>query len=266
MEAKGTKGDLNDILFENRNKNYGAYALRKSQDNSILIGLLISLTIVILMAGAPKFFGSLFLSGVKPVTKDTTQNVLVNLFEKKIEQPKQVIEPPVKPRIAKSIGNSIVYKPVDTLDNQKKDSALLALNNNNPYTGDPKGKDTISNGFKPKTNGGNGGGDPKKVILVPDKNPEFPGGLAALQKYLAGNIKYPQRAADDKVSGIVYLSFVVNEEGKIQDVKFLNEKIGEGLEDEAIRVVKSMPNWTPGVYQGENVPVLFKLPVKFKIK
>ena len=261
MKAKRTKGDLNDILFENRNKNYGAYALRKSEDNSILIGLLISLTAVILMAGAPKFFSNFFGAGPNETQMDTTKVVFLTTIIDDIQKPKtKVIDPPLKPNTQSPKGNSVAFKPSDSLDTQN-DSTFLALNN--PKKGDPKGIDSIPEG--PLKIGNVGGDKPKGPILTPDKSPEFPGGYDALMTFLKSNIKYPQRAIDDKVTGTAYISFVVDETGKVKDVKGMN-KVGLGCDEEAMRVIKMMPDWTPGVYQNENVAVLYNVPVKFKIK
>ena len=262
MESKKTKGDLNEILFEHRNKTYGAYSLRKNYDNRILFGFLFTLSFILLIAGAPKFFKNSILPIVDVDITDTTKIIFVT-DALPIEKPK--VEKLVE-KTTKSVNDKLIYTTSDSTDTQKPDSTNL-LANNDPNNGKPGGNDSLQIGFNnPIGGGGKLPKDPTKIIAVPDKQPEFPGGYSALQKFLSGNIKYPQRAFDDKVYGKVWLSFVVDETGKIKEVKYLNEKFGLGLEEEAMRVVKMMPEWTPGVYQGENVSVLFKLPVNFKIK
>lgn len=265
MDNKRTKGDLNEILFENRNKAYGAYALRRSHDNSVLIGLFITLSLILLMAGAPRLLKSFFVSSPEKGKADTTLVVLQNIFETKVDKPK--VDPPKNPCSPKPPkGNPASFTPTDSIDTQKPDSNLLA--NNNPK-GNPKGSDSIPDG-KLKLGGGNGndnGLKKKDPILVPDKNPEFPGGMEALMKFLSSNLKYPPKAAEEKVTGTVFVSFVVDENGKIKDITLLNDKkVGLGCDEEAMRVIKMMPDWTPGVHQNEKVAVLYKLPVRFKIK
>ena len=87
------------------------------------------------------------------------------------------------------------------------------------------------------------------IFTVVEKDPEFPGGTEALYKYLAENIKYPQLARDNGITGKVYITFVVERDGSIANPKILRD-IGGGCGAEAIRVVKAMPKWTPGKQRG----------------
>ncbi len=103
------------------------------------------------------------------------------------------------------------------------------------------------------------------IFTVVENDPEFPGGMEALYKYLAQNIKYPQLARDNGITGKVYVTFVVERDGSIANPKVLRD-IGGGCGQEAIRVVKSMPKWTPGKQRGKAVRVQFNLPVNFSLK
>ncbi|MBR1549337.1 MAG: energy transducer TonB [Bacteroidales bacterium] len=103
------------------------------------------------------------------------------------------------------------------------------------------------------------------IFTVVENEPEFPGGMEALYKYLAQNIKYPQLARDNGITGKVYVTFVVERDGSIANPKVLRD-IGGGCGAEAIRVVKSMPKWTPGKQRGKAVRVQFNLPVNFNLK
>ena len=94
--------------------------------------------------------------------------------------------------------------------------------------------------------------------------PTFPGGDAALYKYLGKNIKYPPIARENNITGMVVLKFVINEDGSISDIQVLRD-IGGGCAEEAIRVVKKMPNWKPGKQRGKAVKVHFNLPVRFTL-
>lgn len=104
-----------------------------------------------------------------------------------------------------------------------------------------------------------------QIFTIVEEMPEFPGGEAELFKYLSQNIKYPAMAKDAGISGIVYVTFVVMETGKINDVKVLRG-IGGGCDEEAIRVVKSMPQWKSGKQRGKPVRVQFNLPIRFTLK
>ena len=102
-------------------------------------------------------------------------------------------------------------------------------------------------------------------MLVPEIMPEFPGGLPALYTYLRQNVNYPTYAKEIGIQGTVYLSFVVEKDGSISNVEILRT-VGGGCDEEAIRVVKSMPHWSPGKQMGRPVRVIFNLPIKFALQ
>lgn len=95
--------------------------------------------------------------------------------------------------------------------------------------------------------------------------PEFPGGQEAMYTYLGKNLQYPADALEAKLKGTVYITFVVNLDGSIADVRVLRG-ISPSLDKEAIRVVKSMPKWRPGSMNGKTVRTQLNLPVKFLLK
>ncbi len=100
---------------------------------------------------------------------------------------------------------------------------------------------------------------------VLDKLPEFPGGEGALMKYIASNVQYPKLAIEKKISGIVIVSFVVNEKGKVIEAK-LTQKVSPCLDKEALRVVNSMPKWKPGEKDNKPVKAIMQIPVNFRMK
>ena len=104
-----------------------------------------------------------------------------------------------------------------------------------------------------------------EIFTVVEKMPEFEGGEDKLREFLSKNIKYPAMARENGISGTVYITFVVEGDGKITDVKSLRG-LGGGLTEEAIRVVKMMPNWTAGKQNGKPVRVQFTLPLKFTLR
>jgi protein TonB len=102
-----------------------------------------------------------------------------------------------------------------------------------------------------------------KVYLVAEEMPAFPGGATAFQKFLKAKIKYPEEALRRNLSGKVHVSFVVDEEGRILDPKVVRG-LGGGLDEEALRLVRIMPWWTPGRINGQPVRVVCTLPVGFR--
>ena len=105
----------------------------------------------------------------------------------------------------------------------------------------------------------------EEIFLVVEQTASFPGGLGELNKYLAKNIKYPQQARETGTQGKVFLTFVVEKDGSITDIKVLHD-IGSGCAEEAIRVVKTMPKWTPAKQRGKAVRQQFNLPVNFTLQ
>jgi len=105
----------------------------------------------------------------------------------------------------------------------------------------------------------------EEIFMVVEQMPEYPGGIKSLYKYIGTNIRYPNIARENGVEGKVYVNFVVEPTGKVSNVKVLRG-IGAGCDKEAIRVVKTMPAWTPGRQRGKPVRVSYNLPISFKIQ
>jgi protein TonB len=104
-----------------------------------------------------------------------------------------------------------------------------------------------------------------EIFTVVESMPGFPGGDAARMKFLQENIKYPQMARESGIQGTVYVTFVVEPSGSVSDVRVLRG-IGGGCDEEAIRVIQSMPKWTPGKQRGKSVRVQFNMPIKFTLQ
>ncbi len=106
----------------------------------------------------------------------------------------------------------------------------------------------------------------EEVFVVVEKMPEFPGGQAALFKYLSENVKYPVIAQENGIQGRVICQFVVNKDGSIVDVEVVRTGGDPSLDKEAVRVIKSMPKWSPGQQRGKAVRVKYTVPVNFKLQ
>lgn len=104
----------------------------------------------------------------------------------------------------------------------------------------------------------------EETFTVVEVQPSYPGGEEAMMRYLAENIYYPQEARMSGIQGTVYVSFVVERDGSIVDVRVF-KKIGGGCDEEAIRVVSKMPKWKPGMQKGKAVRVQFNMPIKFTL-
>lgn len=103
-----------------------------------------------------------------------------------------------------------------------------------------------------------------EIFTVVEEAPSYPGGDEARIKFLQENIKYPQMARESGIAGTVYVTFVVERDGNVTDVKVMRG-IGGGCDEEAIRVIKAMPKWNPGKQRGKPVRVQFNMPIKFTL-
>jgi periplasmic protein TonB len=103
-----------------------------------------------------------------------------------------------------------------------------------------------------------------EIFTVVEDQPGYPGGEEARLKYLSENTKYPQMARESQIQGTVYVTFVVEKDGRVRDVRVLRG-IGGGCDEEAIRVIQNMPRWNPGKQRGKPVRVQFNLPIKFTL-
>ena len=105
----------------------------------------------------------------------------------------------------------------------------------------------------------------QKVFDIVEQMPEYPGGQAALFEFISKNVKYPEDAVKKKVEGKVFVTFVVDTDGKITDVSLMR-KVFPSLDAEAIRVISAMPNWIPGRQKGQAVRVKYTVPIMFRLK
>ena len=104
-----------------------------------------------------------------------------------------------------------------------------------------------------------------EIFLIVEEMPEFPGGEEALRKYIADNVKFPDEAKANGQEGKVFVQFIIDKNGDAKDVEIVNGTGIDCLDNEAIRVVKSMPQWKPGRQRGQNVNVSFTVPINFQL-
>lgn len=105
----------------------------------------------------------------------------------------------------------------------------------------------------------------EQVFTLAEEMPVFPGGEEAMVKYIAINTKYPEAAQKEGVSGRVFIEFIIDKNGKVTDAE-VKRGVRKDLDDEALRVINSMPDWAPGKHSGKNVAVRFTIPVNYKLR
>lgn len=274
--AKILKTDFLDILFEDRNKSYGAYELRKFYDKRVRNSILITASIALLIIGSYVAYMNIKANDTETTKKPIVEDI--KLEDVKLpDDPKTPPPPPPPPAPPPPVKPSVQFTPPVI----KKDEEVKAEEE------PPKIEDIKEKAVSTKTVEGDPNGiDPglisdskgtgvveapppppkEEIFTFVEQPPTFPGGDEALAKYLSNNIRYPHLATENGISGTVFVSFVVDSEGQIKDVKTVGAAKGGGLEDEAIRVVKKMPKWKPGKQNGRQVSVQFNLPIRFTLQ
>lgn len=274
--AKILKSDFLDILFEDRNKNYGAYELRKKYNKRVRNSILATAGLALLIVGG--YFVYLNAKGdnsdmvKKPIVED------IKLEDVKLpDDPKTPPPPPPPPAPPPPVKPSVQFTPpvIKKDEEVKAEEELVKIDEIKDKAVSTKTVEGDPNGIDPGLiNDSKGTGvidapapPPKdEIFTFVEQPPTFPGGEEALAKYLSNNIRYPPMATENGISGTVFVSFVVDSEGTIKDVKTVGAPKGGGLEEEAIRVVKKMPKWKPGKQNGRQVSVQFNLPIRFTLQ
>lgn len=274
--GKILKTDFLDILFDNRNKSYGAYELRKHYDRRVRNSILITASIFLVIIGS-----YLIYNGMK--ANDTNENKKPIVEDIKLEDvklpddPKTPPPPPPPPAPPPPVKPSVQFTPPvikkdDEVKAEEEPPKIEEIKDKAVSTktveGDPNGIDPGLISDSKGTGVVEAPPPPPKeeIFTFVEQPPTFPGGDEALAKYLSNNIRYPHLATENGISGTVFVSFVVDSEGQIKDVKTVGASKGGGLEDEAVRVVKKMPKWKPGKQNGRQVSVQFNLPIRFTLQ
>lgn len=272
-----------DIIFEGKNKEFGAYELRKNSDkrhNKAVIFTLIALVLILV--------GGYFLGMYNDYRREQhelelqaqLEQQLAQMEEQQEQQEEEVIEAVQEPEAEEVLPEEILNTIKDT---------EIQIAADNEVTEDITSKDEVAEStaaagastFDQGTDNLEVVRTHKDEIIVEEKKPEppakeevftaveqmpqFPGGDAELLKYLASHIKYPTMAAENNIQGRVVVKFVVKKDGNVGDVVVLRGKDPD-LDKEAVRVVKTLPRFIPGKMNGQSVAVWYTLPVNFKLQ
>ena len=261
------QSDLLDIIFQNRNKDYGAYALRKSYNRRMRIALLLMMALCVLLC-------LLFLH--KPSSIAKVQSTILQGPDSKlvnyrppsqpahkmavnIIHPKKINPNELPPRIVDSINiNKLPATPIETIQsiNPASVSEINFPGGNDEGSGKNLKIDAEAHAVLPaaKIN-------KEEPADVADIMPQYPGGVKALLDFLKKNLHAPQDVEEgDEV--LVKVKFVVDYNGKMESFNIIKSG-GDEFDNEVIRVLKKMPLWIPGKSNGENVSVYYVVPVKF---
>lgn len=265
--------DWCDIVFTGKNKSYGAYALRQSSSKRHILAFLVVLIFVGVVAGLPSL-----LNAVNP-PKEYVQNVTdiytIGILDEP-EQEEQIIEPLITPPPTPIINAQQFTPPVVTpdelvnserelLSQQDLNESTAVISTVTYETNNTVGIDPGELEREQRQIINQPPQEPNKVHEHVEVMPQFPGGNAELMRYLSANIKYPTIAAENGIEGRVVLKFVVGKDGGISNIQVVRA-LDPSCDKEAVRVVKGMPKWIPGMQNGHAVAVYFTLPVLFKLQ
>ncbi|OYQ45077.1 energy transducer TonB [Flavobacterium aurantiibacter] len=249
-----------DLVFEGRNKEYGAYELRKKNPRITMLALLIGGVGFMLAVGIP---------GWLPDGKEAEEEEKVTMVDMaKLAPPppdKPLVPPPPPPPPAPKIDEVKFVKPkvVRREEVVEEIKTIEELKDKNVGAKDVKGQDDGRIVIEEPS--GDGPADSKvvednTVYNAVEVKPDFPGGMKKFYEFIQNNFNVPEGL---ETSGKIYVQFVVEKDGSLTDIKVLRD-IGSGTKAETMRVLKKCPKWKPGVQNGKNVRVLYSLPISIQ--
>ncbi|HAH22922.1 MAG TPA: energy transducer TonB [Prolixibacteraceae bacterium] len=257
-----------DLLFKDRNQAYGAFELRKDSSRRHKWGVIGALIFFALVITIPILYKQMIANRKDTMTEVTTLSN-IEIDKQKMEKPKEVIiEKPAPPLKSSIKFTPPVIKPDEEVreDEEIKTQEELTKTDINISTADVKGTDEVNGMDIADLNKMMVGEDSTSApYSVVEQMPEFPGGEAAMMKYLHNSVKYPRIATENGVQGKVYVNFVVDKSGGISNVKVVRG-VDAALDNEAVRVIKAMPKWIPGKQNGETVRVSYTVPINFVLQ
>jgi periplasmic protein TonB len=249
---------LDDIVFENRNKEYGAYKLRKKYNRNVIIALLIGSFIVSTAIIIPYLNTKAAESRAKKAERQ------VEIKMENLDQPAEQIAPPPPPppppqdvvQQARYVPPVVVdsVKPEDNVQLMTADQAVVEVQNEEVVEEVQVVTEEVQEDV-----------DAAEPFVVVEEMPMFPGGESALLAFIAEHTQYPEVAKENNIQGKVIVRFCVTSKGGVDKVTIL-KGVDPELDAEAIRVVGTLPAFKPGKQGGKPVPVWYMVPINFTLK
>ena len=253
-----------DLVFEGRNKSYGAYELRNENPKTSVRAMIIGASVFALALASPLII-NLIPNSDEANNKLDEKVVLVNM-----EQPKVLPPPPKPPEPPKPKFDEVKFVELKVVEKEKvveEVKTIEELKDKTIAEKDQKGDPDAEVKIDQPT------GNADKDAAIVDNNvyssagievqPEFPGGAAGFSKYVQKNYRTPEVESDLK--GRVFVEFVVEKDGSLTDIKVVRD-LGFGTGAEAVRMLKSAPKWKPGVQNGKTIRVRYSLPIMLDVK
>lgn len=261
-----------DIIFQARNRAYGAFDLRNRYRPTLSRALGLGVGLFLSALAAPALFARLWPHESTTTNQSMSEVTLTKLAEPPAEKP--IVIPPAETAPAVNTVRNLppVVMPEADVVEETLPPTTDELKDATSGTQTAEGTGEIDIIAAPEASA------PTVVekaletetkteapFITVEQQPEYPGGMDALRSFLGKNLNYPRSAASAGVSGRVYVSFVVNTDGSLTDLHVL-KGIGFGCDEEALRVMRKMPNWRPGKQAGRAVRVKYNLPISFTLE
>jgi protein TonB len=260
-----------DLVFNGKNRCYGAYEMRRGSSGRHLIATLIVTAAIVSALFAVRMYGKINAGGNDDTASMSTP-VTMSVIDLSLPKPENLVTME-KPREVVKVKSSIVYTTVVIDKNARIEDEMLTMDNVNKSTAIVGHVNIDGDDDDPDAKDPNDVADPPHIIPVyvapavmdfAEIMPVYPGGDRELMRYLSENLKYPVADMEAGIHGRVQLRFIVGIDGSISDVSIV-KSVSPNCDREAVRVVKSMTKWIPGRQNGKAVPVYFSLPVKFAL-
>jgi protein TonB len=249
--------NFDDIVFENRNKEYGAYKLRKKYNRNVIIGLIISTLILGTAVITP------YLNAKAAINKSKRAERQVEIKMENLDQPnEQVAPPPPPPPPPQDVVQQAYTAPV-VVDSVKPEEAVQLMSADQAQV-EVRDADVVEE-VAVVAEEVQEDVDAAEPFVVVEEMPMFPGGDAAIQKYIGDNVIYPEVAKENNIQGRVIVKFCVTSKGGVDKVEIL-KGVDPELDAEVVRVVKTLPKFKPGKQGGKPVPVWYTIPINFQLK
>jgi len=257
--------DLKEIIFENRNKLYGAYQLRSNYNRTLNRSMLIALFSLVFLATyfifAHRFKNELKKPDIVKTTPYEFQDFVIETSSAPKSEPLssaatrrtapldntyQVVE---KPDPLATIQSIITQTQIDNIQGNENSNSVI---NNNTLANNTHGTETSSANTTPH-----------ELVSV-EKAPAFPGGIDKFYSYLLNRLRFTPDAREAKLASRLFITFIIGADGKINSVNIPNQ-IGYGMDELVIKILNESPVWTPGIYQGQPVSTIIRLPINFRM-
>jgi len=249
---------FDDIVFEYRNKEYGAYRLRKNYNRNVIIALFISVIIVAAAIIMPYLNAKALESGQKQTERQ------VEIEMENLDNPNEtVVPPPPPPPPPQDVVQQARYVPPVVVDSIKPEEAQQLMTADEAQV-EVRNEEVVEFVEEVKEEVQEEEPEPEPFVVV-EEMPMFPGGDAALLAYIAEHTNYPEVAKENNIQGRVFIRFCVTSKGGVDKVS-VSKGVDPELDAEAIRVVKTLPLFKPGKQGGKPVPVWYSVPINFQLK